>query len=251
MLIFRLRGPMAAWGEVAVGEIRGSDHIPTRSAILGLLCASLGIRRHQQEAIADLGAHIRIAVRVDDSGSSMQDYHTAQVPSRVTLKGNPHRTRRDELAYPREDLNTILSTREYRMDVAYTILLATTDDQDRVDEWSAALCRPLLTPYLGRKSCPLGWPMGPRIVNAVDIFSAFHDFDATEAAALAGSTLSMILENRTPKKRQVAWEPGLPVPQNLHYVQQVSRRDEIRHRGRWIFSDRPEVRAPWPEQEKA
>ena len=42
-LLLRLYGPLASWGEIAVGESRHSAVQPSRSALLGLLGAALGI----------------------------------------------------------------------------------------------------------------------------------------------------------------------------------------------------------------
>jgi CRISPR system Cascade subunit CasD len=44
-LLFRLYGPLASWGEIAVGESRHTATYPGKSALLGLLAAALGIRR--------------------------------------------------------------------------------------------------------------------------------------------------------------------------------------------------------------
>ena len=43
-LLFQLYGPMASWGQVAVGDQRPSDSQPTKSAVLGLISASLESR---------------------------------------------------------------------------------------------------------------------------------------------------------------------------------------------------------------
>jgi len=44
-LVFQLYGPLASWGDIAVGETRPSALTPSRSAILGLLAAALGLKR--------------------------------------------------------------------------------------------------------------------------------------------------------------------------------------------------------------
>jgi CRISPR system Cascade subunit CasD len=44
-LLFQLYAPLVSWGAPAVGEVRHTDTIPTRSALLGLLAAALGIPR--------------------------------------------------------------------------------------------------------------------------------------------------------------------------------------------------------------
>ena len=44
-LVMRLYAPLASWGEIAVGEVRHSANYPSKSALLGLLGAALGVRR--------------------------------------------------------------------------------------------------------------------------------------------------------------------------------------------------------------
>src|SRR6266699_2816470 len=44
-LVFRLYGPMCSWGDIAVGEVRPSTMHPSKSAILGLVAAALGLKR--------------------------------------------------------------------------------------------------------------------------------------------------------------------------------------------------------------
>jgi len=88
-LIFRLYGPMCAWGDIAVGEQRPSAGHPAKSAVLGLLAAALGVRRDEegrQKLLADAYA---MAVRVDVSGELLRDYHaiTVQTPHTALLFG--------------------------------------------------------------------------------------------------------------------------------------------------------------------
>src|SRR5664280_2880063 len=117
-LIFQLQATLSSWGEVAVGEYRPSAEYPSQSAIHGLLGAALGVERDDDEAQAALRVGYRLAVGVLSQGRLMRDYHTAQVPSRSDLKKRPHATRKDELSLPKTDLNTILSSRDYRQDAA-------------------------------------------------------------------------------------------------------------------------------------
>lgn len=47
-LVFQLQGPMAAWGDTAVGEFRPSLDAPGLSSLVGLLGAALGLRREDE-----------------------------------------------------------------------------------------------------------------------------------------------------------------------------------------------------------
>ncbi len=48
-LVFRLYGPLASWGDIAVGEQRPTTPHPSKSAVLGLIAAALGVRRDEEE----------------------------------------------------------------------------------------------------------------------------------------------------------------------------------------------------------
>ncbi|MEW6220901.1 MAG: type I-E CRISPR-associated protein Cas5/CasD [Thermodesulfobacteriota bacterium] len=126
-LIFRLYGPMASWGEIAVGEVRPSATHPSKSAVLGLVAAALRLDRDQEEMHQRLADAYGFAVRVDCMGVPLVDYHTAQVPP--SGSGRNRRTcatRREELTtLPRHKLSTILSRRDYRMDALAVVALWT------------------------------------------------------------------------------------------------------------------------------
>src|SRR5208337_1142437 len=166
-LLFRLSGPLASWGEIAVGERRSSWPRPSKSAVLGLVAAALGYDRHDTKAHALLNDGLHFAVRVDstmrgftagsgaDSGlKPLRDYHTAQVPS--ARRGKKWATRAEEL---REgQLNTILSERWYWTNMTATAAVWWKQrgaEQPPLAEIESALREPVFALYLGRKSCPL------------------------------------------------------------------------------------------------
>jgi CRISPR system Cascade subunit CasD len=164
-LVFRLYGPLAAWGEIAVGEVRRSAPYPSRSALLGLLSASIGMRREEQDRLDALSSGCEIALKVLSVGTMLRDYHTVQVPDNVGKQ--VYYTRRDEVVGGRDRLGTILSTREYRCDalviVAVRVRLGASIS---VEDLRNHLLSPSFVPYLGRKSCPLAAPMHPQVVES-------------------------------------------------------------------------------------
>lgn len=225
-LLFHLYGPLASWGDIAVGEYRPSFAHPSKSAIIGLLAAALGIRRDEEERQNSLAAACSFAVRIDAMGVLLRDYQTTQVPS--AKKGVIHYTRRSELA-KKEELNTILSSRDYRCDAAYTIAITVANDAPySLKELASALAKPVFTLYLGRKSCPLAMPLHPQIVDA-----------ATLRDALASVSSIVELNDIISKTdANVFWEGD--TPSGLALQQVITRRDEPRSRKRWQFSDRRE-----------
>ena len=80
-LLFQLYAPLVSWGAPAVGEVRHTDTIPTRSALLGLLAAALGISRDNEEELNQFNQHYRFAILPLSSHEQwLRDYHTTQVP---------------------------------------------------------------------------------------------------------------------------------------------------------------------------
>jgi CRISPR system Cascade subunit CasD len=226
-LVFHLYGPMAAWGDIAVGEYRPSFAHPSKSAIIGLFAAALGIRRDEEERQNSLAAACTYAVRVDAMGTLLRDYHTIQVPSSGT--GRNRRifyTRRAELA--ETELNTILSSRDYRCDAVYTVAIILRGNSPfRVTEIADALRKPAFSLYLGRKSCPLAFPLAPRIVSAETVRDAMCDAPVPEELK------DLIREKSFP----AYWEGEHG---GYEREQIITRRDEPLSRRRWQFSDRRE-----------
>lgn len=242
-LIFPLYAPLASWGDTAVGEFRPSFSYPSRSAVLGLLGAALGLDRSDDEAHQALSQDYAVAVAVYEEGSLLRDYHTAQAPKAASLKKRPHRTRADELSVSRDELSTILSTRDYRQDGVSLICLWCRNDAARwaLDALKEAMEKPRFVLYLGRKSCPPALPLKPDIVEAVDVKSAFN---------LVTSRIEdlriQLNRDASLKLRRIAWEEGISSGYEPTFT--VTRKDEPRSRRRWQFSDRVEhVYVAYPE----
>ena len=158
-------------------------------------------------------------------GVLLRDYHTTQVPS--AKRGVVHYTRRSELAT--DDLNTILSSRDYRCDAAYTVAITVTDGSlHTVQQLAAALAKPVFVLYLGRKSCPLSLPLKPQVISAVTLR------DALESVPPAEELSSIVKKGDA----MVFWEDD--TASGLERQQVITRRDEPRSRKRWQFSERRE-----------
>ena len=172
-LMFRLYGPMVSWGDIAVGEQRLSQTRPSKSAVMGLLAAALGIKRDEEEKQIALANGYHMAARVDCEGALLRDYHTVQVPP--PDRGRIYYTRKDEMSVPGHSLNTILSQRDYRVDAHYTIAISDNSGPYQLDELVRALKKPIFLPYLGRKSCPLALPLAPKVVQVENLKAAFDE----------------------------------------------------------------------------
>ncbi len=256
VLLFRIYAALASFGTVAVGEQRPSQTHPAKSQVIGLVAAALGIRRDEEARLAQLANGLGMAVLQVADGSLLRDYHTAQVPSQSDLNKAPHSSRRDELrAAPRQELNTILSTRDYRCETVHVVALwRRAAELPTLAAIQAALEQPVFVPYVGRKSCPLSLPMAPQVVQADSLNAAF-------AAELAGFHTRWLQLNsgRKPSSRQplsqhptwLFWEDGntLDPPAGLVSMQTHSRHDASLSRRRWQFGARLEHIAAWTGQE--
>ena len=224
-LIFQLQANLAAWGDVAVGEYRGTREQPGASALIGLLGAALGVRREDEAAHAALREGYQFAVGVVSSGQLLRDYHTAQVPGRTSLKGRPHNTRRDELSLPKHELHTILSTRDYRQNAACVVAVqAGTNAPHSLATLAGALREPKFVLYLGRKSCPPAAPLAPIVTEAESAFAAITTY---LAAAEPAATL-----------RSMSWADGVTAGLTPHLS--APRKDRLIRRQGWLFGDRTE-----------
>ncbi len=231
ILLFTLYAPLGACGEIAVGERRMSWARPGRSAVLGLVAAAAGIERADEAGHRRLDAGLYYAVRTDFPGRPLVDYHTAQTPK--ARKGRIFATRRQELES--DGVNTVLSNREWRADVFFTVALwrrpeAAVD----LEETAAALRRPHFVLYFGRKSAPPGLPLDPEIVETDTFMAAFdarrRNEEEQRILQLARSTDAM--------GDVIACDhdaPGAPAETRVE-----RRRDAVFSRKRWQFADRLE-----------
>ena len=76
-LVLCFDAPMQSWGQRARFVVRDTAAEPTKSGVIGLIAAALGVARDDDAAIAEL-ARLRMGVRVDREGTVERDYHTVQ-----------------------------------------------------------------------------------------------------------------------------------------------------------------------------
>ncbi|AMO57734.1 type I-E CRISPR-associated protein Cas5/CasD [Endozoicomonas montiporae] len=146
-LILKTEG-LSAYGLQTFDVHRKVNHFPTRSAILGMLGAALGITRARHNELAALSQQITVAVQVNQCGEKMLDYQTVQnfrSPHGKIQKGQ-----------------TKPSYREYWCDSEHTF--AITAASDVIDRLAAKVQAPEFTVFQGRKSCPLTRPLFETIV---------------------------------------------------------------------------------------
>jgi len=175
-LVFLLSAPMASFGGYAGHERRGSEPVPMRSAMLGLVGAALGIDRADADRQAALRVY-SVAVQSFLKSAPLRDYHTVQtIP---TVRAKRPATRENASARAGRDANTIITIRDYRCDVLVGVALWG-DGRWTLDDLAAHLRRPSFPLYLGRKSCPLASPLNPEIVTATGPVEALASIEIPE-----------------------------------------------------------------------
>ncbi|MBU4612119.1 type I-E CRISPR-associated protein Cas5/CasD [Achromobacter sp. GG226] len=241
-LLMRIYGPLASWGEVAVGEMRHSSVQPSRSALLGLLGAALGLERDDDDAQRALAAGYRFGIKLVATGSPLRDYHTVQVgePGRKQV----FRSRRQSLVEGK--VSTLLSTREYRCDsVAVVAVEVAHDDAPySLEQLAGALRTPHYTPYLGRKSCPLAVPLMPQCIEADDLRAALDGVPLPSLMALLTSRPDASWPSPMDQRAfalqapRYFWEDGMTPGMEASFS--TVRHDQPLSRRRWQFAPRRE-----------
>lgn len=137
-LLLKLEGPMQSWGYRSRFDYRDTALEPTRSGVIGLICAAMGIARGEDISRFDA---IRMGVRVDREGRPERDYQTALNVVKADDSGT----------------DTVQSWRDYLSDASFTVGLQSTDKQ-LLMEIAEALRKPVWPLFLGRKAFPLATP---------------------------------------------------------------------------------------------
>ena len=142
-LFLRLEGPMQAWGDQqSKFVIRRTAEAPTKSGVIGMLCAALGVSRSEasEEWLPKLDT-LSMGVRIDAPGVRWWDYHTVGAGMQMRIAEGEGKTKS----------GAMLTRREYLCDASF--LIALKGEPDLIAELETAMRAPKWTLYLGRKSC--------------------------------------------------------------------------------------------------
>lgn len=138
-LLLRLAGPMQSWGTSSRFTIRDTGLEPSKSGVIGLLCAALGKPRHESTIdnpeFRQL-VELKMGVRVDRQGVMRVDYHTAQNVA-IASGGKPKETE--------------VSKRYYLSDACFLVAFEG-DDENLLNRLNVALVAPHWQLSLGRKA---------------------------------------------------------------------------------------------------
>ncbi|WP_288862848.1 type I-E CRISPR-associated protein Cas5/CasD [uncultured Sneathia sp.] len=154
-LLLKLSGPMQLWGTSSHFNTRHTDLYPSKSAIIGMLAASLGYRRDENEKINDLNKKIQLGIRVDQRGILSKDYHIAR---KFDSKGNFD--------------TTYVTNRYYLQDAVFVVAINSEDEI--IDMLENSVKNPYFQIYLGRRS----FPVSADIILGVNDKSIIDNFNS-------------------------------------------------------------------------
>ena len=157
-LLLRLAAPLQAWGADSKFETRKTGREPTKSGVVGLLAAALGLRRDEREALLRLTG-LRFGVRVEREGQLLVDYHTAKTQDEKT---------------------SYVTYRHYLQDAVFLAGIES-EDAALLQQLQQALLHPVFQLYLGRRSCP------PPCRFVWDCGNVFAGSTADRTAAVSGT----------------------------------------------------------------
>lgn len=184
-LLLRLVGPMQSWGTASRFDERDTGKEPSKSGVIGLVAAALGIPRENWIDLAPL-CSLRMGVRHDRPGVPKRDYQTAQQV--ISADGSKCH-------------DTAVTTRHYLADAAFLVGLCG-EDRALLEQIYAALLNPVWPLALGRRSyVPSDSVWMPNALVDADLREALLRWPRISAShqALAAAPITISLEsaNRT------------------------------------------------------
>ena len=144
-VLLRLEGPLQSWGTRSRFQERDTEREPTKSGVLGLVAAALGMERDDDAMLARL-AIAEMGVRVDREGGMLVDYHTA---GGGTFNGKEHSV---------HGAGTVITHRAYLSDASFLVALGLVDEALAL-QVDRALANPVWPLFLGRRACPPSLPV--------------------------------------------------------------------------------------------
>ena len=178
-LLLRLQAPMQSWGVQSRFGVRDTAREPSKSGVIGLLCAALG--RNREEPVDDL-ATLKMGIRIDQPGRVLMDFHTAK----NVLKASGGTK------------DTELSRRYYLADAIFLVGFES-ENLSLLKILQAALAAPVWTLYLGRKafvpSPPIYLPDGLRETESLKDAFRFYPWLGNYETKKPEEKLRLVLDD--------------------------------------------------------
>lgn len=134
-LLLRLAAPLQAWGSGSKFNIRITEREPTKSGVIGMIAAAMGIQRNDDPAKLGPLKTLQFGVRVEQEGKLLKDFHMVH-----------------------EQKNSHVTERYYLSDAVFLAALGS-EDTALLDTIAEAMQHPVYPLFLGRRSCPPTLPV--------------------------------------------------------------------------------------------
>lgn len=197
VLLLRLAAPMQSWGLHGRFTVRDTVGEPTKSGVIGLVCAALG--RDRTADINDLAA-LHFGVRTLMAGRMEKDFHTAMDVIKASgAKGD-----------------TVISDRYYLSDAWFIAGLE--GDPALLAQVHDALLTPHWPLFLGRRAFPPTLPVAVGAPTAGSLIRTLSEFTdpAWERFAKKGEKMGI----------QLAVDAEVPVPDGMHILSVRTQPDQ-------------------------
>ena len=171
-LSFYLDAPMQSWGASSKYQYRETNSFPTKSAIIGIIAAAMGIDKHaadESTKLVPLTDLLLTVVKIGKSSTRLTDFHT------IGGGYDKATSLREKMSIPQKasgaPFGTVITRRSYLTDAAFIAILE--GDNTTLDQVRSALLNPKWGVWLGRKNCLPATPLTPTI--AVDRSTALSE----------------------------------------------------------------------------
>jgi CRISPR system Cascade subunit CasD len=243
--VFQLFAPLVSWGDIAIGIERRSFSHPTKTAIVGLIAAAIGIKREEEEKNKLLADLIGVGIKLIHQGVMIRDFHTAQIPA--SDKKVRYYSRKDEMTVNPDKIETVLSRREYCCDSLAIVAIWLKNEHSgfTIDQIKTQIAVPYYHIYCGRKSCPPALPLCPTIIDDKNLKSALDKYPIPQLFPLSAMTerqkeYYMKLDTYFMKDSPIIYYWDKDTGTDSEYTFKTVRYDHLLSRKRWQFGPREE-----------
>ena len=164
-LALYLDAPLQSWGYQSRFDQRTTLSYPTRSGVMGILCAALGVDRSDRGGLGRLSSLEMTVYALRQSGR-LTDYHTVGGGYDVDRDWRTCIPRKANGKKPARGKEVVQTYREYLQDSRFGVVLR--GAQQLVQELDAALVAPRWGVWLGRKACVPASPIAQGVYEAED-----------------------------------------------------------------------------------
>lgn len=214
-LLLRLAAPLQSWGVDSKFERRATLREPTKSGVIGLCAAALGIRRGDGGSIRKISA-LKFGVRIDQPGTLLRDFHMAHTW---------------DFSHPKQFGQSFISERFYLADAVFLVGLS--GDESLLREIDAALRSPVFPLFLGRRSCPPAGKLSLGVADG-DLLTVLRSYPSQASKWYRDSRIGRS-EDEQKLEIIIDSDSGIPVcdfplsysQQNRHYGYRFTGREQI------------------------